>query len=499
MFPTSTLFPPPCVDTQTLEFLPPPPASPLPASPKSSGPHLDFSFSSSPLSATSSPQSLSPPPRRYSLYGRLTHDQPGSVARRLDFGVSTRSLPPSPPPPPPPFLESPFLDSLERRPASPPPCTTPVPPGTPKTPTSMKTKVVIPITPEQRVYLRVGERAGGELQLSVRGVFTHEKSTEITAEAEGPLGSVYSLKVAITSPGNKTVLQERRYFGETEQKLAKRASQHASSVNSAREERQTSFSRSCHQMKQEMEPGQHFHASIGVLFSTRSQEELDEAEKEVIDRGREVYGDGLININRGGGGGCVRREKSTLSNAQVQREFKKHLKQFPYQTKEVRLNEEGRIAHTFTKQELTLRNVVYVFERTIPGIRERKRYVGISEEIEGRFADHFSTANNPESSKLIDKTFYEDLHKFWSQFRVGLISADSILAQGATLSQLETIAIKVLHSRKKPNGSGGYNLNNGGGGGASKKKDVIRSEREDEYDHHPHKQPLSRSSQVHPR
>lgn len=346
-------------------------------------------------------------------------------------------------------------------------------PSTPTTPPAQVLTTASPlITPKKRYTLKIKEKDNGDFQVSIRGSFTPGIEQDIK---DNP-NQIYSLKaqVEVSSPGgtHTHVEEEFRQIGETGRGVKKRTSEHASLVNSSNPRRKTAFSEKVKTLLQKQKEGKKVTVSVGVLASASTQEDLDLKETKAIDKCKEVYGKSVLNQRAGGGGGCVVQEKPTMTNKEARKELLPLLRQLRWKHL---VWEKGRIAHSFSKQDLQTEAVVYVFERTLkkPLKKHRwtKRYVGITEgPFRERLSSHLSHANDPQKSTLKDNEFYEDMHSFWSDFRLGYIPIGSIVKKGATIRQLERIATDILRARKRPDGTGGYSLTNGGGGGSRKKQ-----------------------------
>ena len=343
--------------------------------------------------------------------------------------------------------------------------------STPTTPSAQVLSSASPlVTPKKRYKLKIQEKENGNIKVSIRGSFTPGIEQAIK---ENP-NQIYSLKaqVEVSSPGgtHTHIEEEVRQVGETGRGIKKRTSEHASLINSDNPRRKTAFSDRVKKLISKQEEGKKVTVSVGLLAST-PPEGLDAAEKRAIDKCKAAYGKSVLNQRAGGGGGCVVQEHPTITNKEARKELLPLLRQLRW--KPLAWKQE-RIAHQFSKQDLQAEAVVYVFERVLkkPLKKHRwtKRYVGITEgPFRKRLSSHISRANDPEKSTLKDNELYEDMHTFWSDFRVGYIPIGSIVKKGATLRQLERIATDVLRARKRPDGMGGYSLTNGGGGGSRKK------------------------------
>lgn len=318
---------------------------------------------------------------------------------------------------------------------------------TPKSPAPPSSPSPKP-TPDQRICCIVNQKNQWALLNSIR-LFT-----------DGTKNGIYSIKISRFKKDG-TFDKEWRYIGATA-RGTKRLLEHVSFVNHPKGT--SKYARKCKKIHTETKDF-NYKISVGLLAQPQNSKDLNRLEKKAIIQ-HKIAGKKLLNQRAGGGGGTV-REKSTMSNKIAKTHLLPLLKNFI--AAPLRLNEKTKkITHSFSRNDLTTKKVIYIFERIHYG--RPKRYVGITDGAFGkRLASHLSQANHYKSCPLKDNTFYKDISTYWKQFKVKYIPVGALVDKGATTAQLEKIAINILHAKKRDNEEGGYNQNNGGGGGAVKK------------------------------
>lgn len=314
-------------------------------------------------------------------------------------------------------------------------------------------------TPIKRYTLTLQtKQKNGERYFSVRGAFSPGMKNQIKKNPN----QVYSIKTHLEA-SDSSPARETRQIGETGRGIIRRVGEHACSDS------KTAIGKEIRNVLEKTKTGRCGSVSIGVLKTCASQEELDRCETEAIEKGKKVFGETLLNKRKGGGGGAVVQDKPTLCTKQAKKLLIPLLDKDKISWKFLRKTKKHTITCDWMSHKGRLKNALYIFERTLTD-GSQKRYVGITEDpFQKRLGEHLHLANHLEKMKRKDASFYTDLHANWQEFRVGAFSIQPLIEKGATIRQLEKIAIHHLQSRKGPDGSGGYNLNNGGGGGASKK------------------------------
>lgn len=245
-----------------------------------------------------------------------------------------------------------------------------------------------------------------------------------------------------------------RYTGVSQRPL-QRVTQH---VNAIKKPRGTS---ALTQVEQKVQNDPKAKFSIGILAVAKTLTYDPELEEKTIAKCKRVYHN-VINQRKGGGGGVAMQEHTTMPNGEAERLFKKLLKKIkPQKHTFKKIQATGKKDHiilSLSKKERTQKKVIYIFERTLPTLEE-KRLIGFTTRTIGkRVSEHLSYTNNVEQCPRKNANFYRDLSQFSDQFTLQIIPVEELTNKGASLEQLETIAIRIFK------GLQGYNKNKGGGG-----------------------------------